>query len=60
MPLIPGHEVDEVGTEVTRAKRGDRVATTQCYHGEQAFKRPISRSATISAAQHTVNRTVFD
>ena len=36
MPLIPGHEiagvVDEVGTQVTRVKTGDRVATTQRYH----------------------------
>ena len=36
MPLIPGHEiagvVDEVGPQVTRAKPGDRVATTQRYH----------------------------
>jgi D-arabinose 1-dehydrogenase-like Zn-dependent alcohol dehydrogenase len=36
MPLIPGHEiagvVAEVGTDVTRAAPGDRVATTQRYH----------------------------
>ena len=36
MPLIPGHEIagviDEVGTQVTRVKPGDRVATTQRHH----------------------------
>jgi acryloyl-coenzyme A reductase len=36
LPCIPGHEiagiVEEVGPEVRRFKRGDRVATTQRYH----------------------------
>jgi D-arabinose 1-dehydrogenase-like Zn-dependent alcohol dehydrogenase len=36
MPLIPGHEiagvVEEVGTDVTRFKAGQRVATTQRSH----------------------------
>jgi acryloyl-coenzyme A reductase len=36
LPCIPGHEiagiVEEVGSEVRRFKRGERVATTQRYH----------------------------
>jgi D-arabinose 1-dehydrogenase-like Zn-dependent alcohol dehydrogenase len=36
MPLIPGHEiagvVEEIGSEVTRIKPGERVATTQRAH----------------------------